>query len=1000
MEFRVLGPVEVAAGQQSTGLGRGRRRTILAVLLAAGGSVVTTDDLIAAVWGDDPPASARKSLQSHVSRLRSELGGLDASTTPPLLADADGYHIDLGRHELDAARFESLVTRARGVLDRVPERAGALLDGALRMWRGRAFGDLADHHTIRAEAVRLEQLRRTAAADRVDAQLAVGNHDRVIAELERTIVEDPLDERPPGQLMVALYRSGRQGDALETYQALRDRLQAELGVDPSPELRDLHQRILRQEPALAAPSSRSGGAPPRTVPRGVASDGTERAMPSGIVAPDLIGRDDDVANVVDRIGPGCLVTLTGPGGVGKTRLAEQVAARVATHRFADGVVVAALAAVRHPDNVGEALITALGIQPTGELSPVETLVAALGERQMLLLLDNCEHVLTAVTPLVEAILGRCPNVTVLATSRERLRLAGERLWPVAPLAVPGEDAGPDDVAATPAGALFRVRAEAAEPLFELTDANAPAVAELCRRLDGMPLAIELAAARIRALTPDDLVVRLNQRFSLLAGGPRHEAGRHRTLQAVVAWSYELLAPAEAEMFDRLSVFAGTFSLESAERVCAGGIIGEVDIAGLIGELVDKSMVVVARADDALRYRLLDTLREFGARRLEAVGDPDVWRQAHADHHVELAEQLGPRVRGPAERAAVAGIHAAFDDLRSAHAWLTEVGEVGGALRIPAALGDYLFYRLRDEVTTWARRAVRMPGAAEHPSYAAALTTAAYGATSRAECGRARREADRALAYAEPDTLAPVWALGALGTAALYEGRLDDLLAHAEQLAGAARRLDVHFYVAFADVLRVIGHTYRDEPEHAFAALRRLDEAAETSGSPTMRAFAYYCRGEAHLDVQPADAADALAEAVRLARDVDNALVEGVSMVSLASLRGRLGHSQQALRQFREIVAHWRRLGDHTHQLTTLRNLVVLLAQIGADEPAAVLHGAVTVGSTPSFGIEAQRLSAAWQELEARLGPDTAAAAASRGRELGPTQTSAAALQYLDALIRA
>lgn len=390
----------------------------------------------------------------------------------------------------------------------------------------------------------------------------------------------------------------------------------------------------------------------------------------------------------------------------------------------------ALSGVRDPAEVGGALITTLGVQPAGDATAEQTLVSALGERRLLLLLDNCEHLPAEVDAYVAAILDRCPNVTVLATSRERLHLPGERVWRVAPLEVPVEAADATEVAATPAGELFRARASAVDETFELTEANAAAVAQLCRRLDGMPLAIELAAARSRALAPEELVTRLDQRFSLLAGGPLHEAGRHRTLHALVEWSYDLLEADEAVLFDRLSVFAGTFSLEAAEQVCGDQHLSRTRVAGLLGELVDKSMVLVERREGLVRYRLLDTLRTFGAGRLEKAGATNALRFAHARHHLALARRLGPQVRGADERAAVTAIDAALDDLRAAHAWLLAHGEVGGALGLPSALGDDLFFRLRDEVTTWVRRALELPGADDDPAYAGALATSARGATSR------------------------------------------------------------------------------------------------------------------------------------------------------------------------------------------------------------------------------------------------------------------------------
>ncbi len=995
MQFRVLGPIEGVADGRRGAIGSGHQRTILAVLLAAGGETVTTGRLIDAVWGADPPDSARRSLQSHVSRLRNELADVEPAASQPLVTEADGYRADLEVHGLDAARFESLVQRADQVADRDSDAALRLLDEAQGLWRGTAFGELADHPQVHPEAVRLEQLRAKAAAARVDARLALGRHEDVIGELEARVAKDPLDERAHGQLMLALYGSARQADALTTYQELQERLRDELGVDPSPPLSELHQRILRQDEGLQLRRSSPDG---ETASSDSGTDETSRprAEPTVPVG-ELIGRDEEVAAVASSITEKPLVTLTGPGGVGKTRLAEQVAARV-TDRFEGGVVECALATVRDADRVGGALITALGIQPTGDRSVTETLVAALGERRLLLLLDNCEHVLDVLSPVVDTILGRCPNVAILATSRERLHLPIEHVWPVAPLAVPERGSDHEEISETPAGALFRERAEAVEPAFSLTRDNACAVAEICRRLDGMPLAIELAAARVRALAPEDLLARIDQRFALLGGGPVGGTGRHRTLKAVVTWSYDLLAEPEADLFDRLSVFAGSFTLAAAEQVCAGGDVAEVEIAGLLGELVDKSMVMVDRDDDSVRFHLLDTLRDFGTKRLADARATDTHRRAHADYYVTVAEDLAPQVRGPDEGTAVAQIDGAIADLRSAHAWMVTTGDVDGALRLPAALSDYVMYRLRDETITWTHRALDMTDAPEHPAYAAALATAARGATNRGETGRAVREAEAALARAEPNSLTTLQGLDALGTAALYEGRFDDILAHADRLEEIAQRLGESYYVAFARLLRVLGQLYRGEDDTAAAHVAQLHEAADASGNPTMRAFARYAHGEAHLDTRPAEAAASLEQAVTLARQVNNPLIEGVSLVSLASLRGRQGEIDAALELFGEVIAHWRRLGDYTHQLTTLRNLVEVLTQIGADETAAVLHGAVTEGLAPSFGAEADRLAAAWEQLQERLGTEAAAAAAERGRRLTMTQMSERALSQLDALL--
>lgn len=995
----MLGPVELSGEGRRTSLGSERRRTILAVLLAARGKVVSVDRLVDAVWGESPPATATKSLRSHVSRLRAELSEVDADGARGLITGADGYCLTVTAGELDAARFEQLITAARTVIDADPGAAAARLEEAQQLWRGPAFGDLAGHPDVRGEATRLKRLRTEAAADLIDAQLALGRHRQVVGELEARVAAEPLEERAQGQLMIALYRSGRQADALSTYRAVQQRLREELGVDPSPSLQTLHEQMLRQAPELTAPRPPTADPAERVDARPEPRSGPPRSPTAAI---QLIGRDDDVRSASSLVTAATVVTLTGPGGVGKTRLAEHVAGRVA-ERFDDGVVTVSLASVRDPDSVGAALVAALELPQPGARPVEETLVEGLGTRRLLLLLDNCEHVLASVSQLVEAVLGRCPHVAVLATSRELLRLSGERVWQVAPLPVPSPGANAAEVAASPAGALFCARADAADPGFSLANADATAVAELCRRLDGMPLAIELAAARVRAMTTADLLERLSDRFSVLTGGPHHEGGRHRTLQAVVAWSYDLLTEPEARLFDRLSVFAGLFTLEAAEQVGAGGGLGTSAIAGVLAELTDKSMVSVERRGGRMRYRLLDTLRDFAATRLAERGETDVSRRAHADHHVALVEELGPQVRGPDEAAAVAEIDTAVDDLRVAHAWLLAIGDIDGALRLPTALCDYVILRLRDEMLTWTEQAVQLPGAADHPLYPTALAIAAMGATHRGELERARGHADAALARAPTGGLAALWALAALQVAALFEGRLDDVLAFDERMTVAADAVAEDYYRAFVGLHRVLAHLYRGNAETAKAHAARLEEAAESSGNPSMRAWARYCHGEALMDTDPAEAARRLEEAIAIASSVGS-LPEGVALVSLASLCGRRGETDRALALFREVIVRWRRLGNYSHQLTTLRNLVEVLARLDAgetvDETAARLHGAVGAASTPSFGAEAERLASAWAQLERRMGTDSAQTTAARGQSLSVAEMADEALATLDALLDA
>lgn len=991
MRWRVLGPVGAAAGDRRTDLGGDRQRTIAAALLAARGEAVTTDRLIDGLWGPRPPPSARKTLQSYVSRLRSELRGLDPDAADAVASTADGYRLDPGAGEFDADDFEALLTEVQRPGISEPAQLIHVLREAEDLWEGPAFGELASHELVREEAHRLERLRAAAIADRIDAQLALGQHGQVIGELEAAVARDPLNERIRGQLMLALYRGGHQAEALATYRRLQEELREEVGIDPSDELQALHEQILQQQAELWAPLQRGepGPAPsPPTSPPQRRGATAHRA-----VAAPLIGREHDRAKLRELVGNTRLVTLVGPGGVGKTRLAEQVASDVGDE-LPEGTASCQLAAIRDPGDVVTAAIDALGARHRGGQPAEETLLAALSTRRLLLVIDNCEHLLTSVSPLVESILAACPNVSVLTTSREPLRLPTERVWQLAPLAVPGQHARRDEVTRSPAGALLVARAQTAEPTFELTEANAAAVAQLCRRLDGIPLAIELAAARLRAIGVDDLLARLDRRFELLTGGPHREDGRHRTLEAVVRWSYDALEHEEARLFERLSVFAGAFELDAVERICARPPIREAQIAGLLAELVDKSMVVVQHDEDRTRYRLLDTLREFGAERLEELGETQHLQQSHASYHVAFAEEIGPHVRGADERTALSRIDGAIDDLRVAHAWLVERSAVDEALRLPVALRDYIGHRQRDEMFWWTERALELPDAAARAAYPAALATAARGATRRGDLERSRSYAEAALAEVEPVSLTATWAMQALATTALYEGRLEDVLTLTGNWPGLPNDPGEDHYRAMNSMLRVLAHTYRGDGASAAVEADALLVAARNSRNDTVLAYALYSQGEALLETDPDAARSHLEGAIEAARRVEGRAAAGIAMVSLASLHGRTGEEERAIDLFAEVISHWRRLGDWTHQLTTLRNLVELLVRVGADESAALLHGAVRDAAPPSFGDEAARMDDAWAQLEERLGPDTAADLANRGRQLRSPEVVDTALAIL------
>jgi predicted ATPase/DNA-binding SARP family transcriptional activator len=945
MRCRVLGPVELAVGDRPVPLASRHQRTILAVLLAAPGMAASTDRLIDALWPDAAPSGARKALQMHVTRLRRRLAR-EAGSRPDLVQTTpDGYRIQLAGHELDSRQFEDLLTRA-GSAD--PAHAAPMLEAGLALWRGPAYGDLSAHPMLQADAGRLDELRTRAALDRVDALLALGLHDDVIPELGREVVAGPLRERPHGQLMLALYRAGRAGEALSAFQRLRRRLADELGVSPAPSLQQLHTRILRQDPSLL---------PPPASPHGVAP---ERAP--------LVGRDSEITAVSRLLDQTALVTLTGPGGVGKTRLAQAVAAHLAG-RYDQGAVMVELAPVRAADAVDHAVAAALDVGE-GPGPPRDRLVRTLLGRQLLLVVDNCEHLLPQVAELVDHLVRRCPELAVLATSRHRLAVSAEQLFPVAPLPVPAADdlASADVLASNPAVRLFSRRAVAADPGFILTGTNAATVAEICRRLDGLPLALELAASRTAAMNVQDLAVRLDRPFGLLADDPARDGGRSRGLDEVVGWSYSLLDPPAKVLFDRISVFAGGFTLDSAEQVCGGGDLPPVAVARALTALVDSSLV--QRRDR--RYHLLETVREYARARLAARGETDGLSRAHATSFAALVDQAAAGARGPDGATWISRLNEERDNLRAAVHWAAAQRYADLTLRLFAPLAQDAFSWLGEEVVTWAELAAALPEARGHPLLPLGYGAAACAAVFQGRFERCRQLADLGLQAApdrdDPRRLAPLFAFG---LAALFQGRFDEADTSLTGALRHARATGDAYHMIFARIGQAMVATYRPEPDPgtATALAAQACQEAEELGNPQARAFAYYTRGEALAAHDPREAADWLERSLSLTSTVPVRSVEAMALLSLSTIRARQDDVAAALTTMRQAVDRWRRAGMWAHQWTTVRNLIFLLTQLGEDEAAATLIGGVQASSTAAaaYGADAERMAAAEARLRGRLG---------------------------------
>jgi predicted ATPase/DNA-binding SARP family transcriptional activator len=674
VEFRILGPLEIVVEGTVRTLPAGGERAVLELLLLNAGRVVPATTLMDALWGEDLPANATNALQGRISRLRKVLA--DADLPQELVTTRrPGYLADIDLERVDAHRFIGLVQQARRRADQnAAVEAIRLYDEGLALWRGDPLAEFSGEDWARAEINRLTALWTAAMEERNNLRLLLGHHAELVADLENLTARYPLQERLHGQLMLALYRSGRQADALAAYQRLRRTLDDELGLEPSAELRTLEQAILRQDAKLSPPA--------RVRPT------ARHNLPARLTS--FVGRVRDLDEVHSLLRQNRLVTLTGPGGAGKTSLAVETAAQV-TDAYGDGVWLIRLAGVTDPANLPQAIADTLGV-PDGSGTVEDRLVRFLSERTCLLLVDNCEHLIDAAAALVERLLVACDPLRVLATSREPLAVPGEVQLSIPPLDTPPADAAPQEMPAYDAVRLFVDRARAALPAFRLDATTAAPVAEVCRHLDGIPLAIELAAARVKTLSVGEIAARLDDRFRLLTAGPRTAEARQRTLRATVDWSHQLLTEPERVLFRRLAAFRGGWSADAAERVCGGGGIGRSEVVGLLAGLVDRSLVV-ADHPEAVRFSMLETQRHYAAERLADAGEEDWLGRAHAAYYAEVAERGEPQLRGPEQGRWLGWLATERDNLRVALIWCRSHADAEPdlGLRLVAALGWFWYF---------------------------------------------------------------------------------------------------------------------------------------------------------------------------------------------------------------------------------------------------------------------------------------------------------------------
>jgi predicted ATPase/DNA-binding SARP family transcriptional activator len=913
MMFRVLGPLEVETDDGPILLPGQRVRALLVALLLEPNSVVPLYRLVEALWGEEPPGAPANALQQVVARLRTRLGpvGTAIVTRPP------GYVLAVDAASVDAQCFESDYRAARSVWSTDPVRAGELLDDALRWWRGPAYGEFADGFAGPA-AARLEELRISALEDRAALFVQSGAATEAIAAAREVVARAPLRERPVELLMRALHIDGRAGEALEVFREYRELVAEELGLDPGPQLRDLETQILQDGPGTARVQQ------PPIVLAAPADADTRSNLPAQLTS--FVGRKSEVAEVTALLATTRLLTVTGPGGAGKTRLALEVAAGL-SGEFADGTFFVDLAPVRDPALVVPTIAAALGIREEGWERPVrQALEDDLRRRRLLLLLDNFEQVLEAA-PVVTQLLAAASELTVLVTSRAPLRVRGEQVVPLGPLEIARPGPGSlDDLARVEGVALFAQRAAATTSRFTLTEKNAPAVAELVSRLDGLPLAIELAASRSAVLRPQAMLNRLDRHEPLLEAGARDLPARQQTLRATIGWSYDLLAAGERRLFRRVSVLVGGFTPQAAATVCAGEEAG-LDVLTGLAVLADTSLIFPVPADDGeARFGMLQTIREFALDRLDVEDDRAGAERRHAQWFLHVAEDAEPGLRGPELVQSIVTLQTEHENLRAALRWSIEHDDADIGLRIVGAL--WRFWHLDGHLSEgrrWASAVLDLPSAAGRTVAHAKALSAAGG-----------------LAYWQGDVPA---------VRAAYE----EAAAICEELGDEASRAQATYDLAFAyGLVPTKAHSRR-----LFEASRRMFERVGNAVGVADTLWALAMMTGFVGDYTAArDLAD---ESVRRHRELADAfgLVDALSELGRATRE--LGEFDTARSCFLEALQGLAPIGYRTAVALTLDNLAALESRLGHHIRALRLAGAAEA-LTESAGARVPREFAALPDL--------------------------------------
>ncbi len=939
MQFRILGPLEVADGNCLVSLA-GAQRSLLALLLLSVNEVVSADRLIEELWGEAVPESGRAALQVRVSQLRKALGGARGR----IATRAPGYMLCLDRDELDLYCFERLVSEADGA---EPAQAAAKLREALGLWRGAPLDDLSYASFAQPAIRRLEELRLATLEKRIEADLELGRQADLVGELETLVEEHPLREHLHAQLMLALYRCGRQADALAAYQNARRVLVEQLAIEPSVPLRQLEQAILRQEASLDLAPTIAAGAPSVAVVSESSRPGpredrnARHNLPAQVSS--FVGRERQLSELRQLLSRARVVTLTGTGGVGKTRLALQLAASM-LDGSGDEAWFVDLGPLTDATLVATKLAGVLGVPEQPGRSLPQSLIAACRDRQLLVILDNCEHVIGEAASVADQLVRGCPRMTILATSREPLGIEGEYLYRVPSLFVPPARADPDRVLACDAVRLFAERARQQRSDFVVDPHNASAAGRLCRRLDGIPLAIELAAARLRTLSLDEIDDRLDQRFRLLTGGHRVTPPRQQTLQALIDWSYELLNPEEQEMLERLSVFAGGFDLDSAEAVAGAGIDSQLGVLDRLAALVDKSLLQADHVG-AIRYRLLESVRHYATAKLLARSQKaaSALRAAHRDHYLALAETAAPHLIGHGQIEWLDRLQLEFDNLRAAFSTSLQDSNPAAGLRLGRALCYFWLYREPRAEGAAALLVALDRADAQQPTVLRGRALVAAGILLTIINGEYDAAADRAqealaIARALADEHLRAEALYVLAYASRSRG---DEQAHLE-LTGEGLSLAMALADPHLTALFLMTRGSSPHLSHAERA-RTVEQSLELfrqAGNTVL--YLISLNNLSYLEMEGGEISvprARLAEGVRLAREIGDR--RGLSLQSCTlGFASYLDHADtEARMMFDQSRAIAQRNGDQLMVAYAYLGLALIASRAGNAQTAAMLHGA-------------------------------------------------------------